>query len=194
MSSDEKRPPHLTIAGLISALHICIGLFFWAWSVLLWGRGEYDSGIVLFLFPIATGLVGFRIVYLCWRNNSSNNNDTLEAYQPRINGHCSWCCFCTKQPPIKCWFVLLILSHALTTAVYAFAGSQDPQEWDKSRGWQLYCRIASICWAVSGVVIFVLVVHFRGKFELGEVIQNNEESSTTVHHPGITQQNKHQIA
>jgi len=183
MTSDNNKiyPSHLKIVSLISILHISVGLLFWIWSISLWARGEYDSGIVLFLFPIATGLMGLRIVYLCsycQTTNNQNNQDDQEALttstdQPSIISSDTKCCCCNfnnqqqqQTPPTKCWFILLLFTHLLTTAVYAYAGARGIQEFDKSQGYQLYCQIAAVCWAVSGVIIVVLACRFRTKFEV----------------------------
>ena len=186
-NSKTAYPTHLKIASLISILHISIGLTFWVWSITLWARGQYDSGIVLFLLPIATGLLGLRIVYyllLCYwqqqtNNNSNqnrsehndNNRDDQEVVetssddqQPTtMSSDNNKCCYSYRN---NCWFILLLLTHTFTTAVYAYAAVQDL---GKSRGYQLYCQISAICWGVSGVIIFVLACHFRDKFQVGGV-------------------------
>lgn len=170
---------HLKIARLISILHISIGLLFWIWSITLWARGQYDSGIVLFLFPIATGLTGLRIVYLRGghdqaNNNHSNNNSvdpeaevvtSTDQNQTSMKTDKKGCCRdCSNNQqhtlPTKCWFILLLLTHVLTTAVYAYAGARGMEDFDKSWGYQLYCQIAAVCWAVSGVIISVLACRF----------------------------------
>ena len=194
MSSNEKYPPHhLKVATIISALHVCIGLIFWIWSTTLWARGEYDSGIVLFLFSIATGLVGLRIVHLCHRRQQRNNdnenrrsnNDNIDHDHDQLeeveaarqkqtssgrregNNYCcifNTCCCCRIST--KLYLILLLITHTLTTAAYAFAGAQDPQQFDKTRGWQVYCQIAVVFWAVSGLIVFGLACRYRDKFEL----------------------------
>mmetsp|Transcript_28574 Transcript_28574/g.45001 ORF Transcript_28574/g.45001 Transcript_28574/m.45001 type:complete len:189 (+) Transcript_28574:150-716(+) len=183
-------PTHLKIARLISILHISIGLLFWIWAITLWARGQYDSGIVLFLFPIGTGWMGLRIVYLCdvdeeevINNRTSNNNSvddeevvTSSTDQTSMNTSTDkkCCYYCNnnnnhqqKTLPTKCWFILLLLTHILTTAIYAYAGARAMQDFGKSWGYQLYCQIAAVCWGVSGVIIGVLACRFREKFQVG---------------------------
>ena len=156
-----KCPPQLKIAGLISGVHVSVGLLFWTWSILLWAHDNDDSGIFLFLLPIVTGIVGFRIVYLRWRDY----NDLGISHR-----YCS-------TPPIKCWCVLLLLTHVVITIVYAFAGAR-AVDMGRGREWQLYCQIAAVCWATSGTVVSGLACCYRKDF-LG---RDDEESQASLLH------------
>ena len=171
-NNNNNYPSHLKIASIISILHITIGLIFWRWSISLWVRGRYDSGIVLFLFPIVTGLLGVRIVYLLRhkQNNDISDDQEVESSVDQFvqTNDRKKCCIRKRKPPLKCWFVLLLLTHILTTAVYAAAAVIGMQRLDITRGYQIYCIIAAICWAVSGVIVAVWSCRHRDKFQQNE--------------------------
>lgn len=177
--SRDNCPPHLIIAGFVSCLYLCVGLFFWGWSVLLIAGGTADSGVVLFLFPISTGVVGLWIVYLCWQHTNRGGTDShgeekrgdeeedAAIPDPHVgssSSRCGGCCCCVKQSIKRCWFILFFMTHIFCTVVYAVAS----QISDLSPEYQLYCKIAAVCWAIGGfLIIFMLASCFRNKFDVG---------------------------
>ncbi len=125
--------------------------------------------------------MGLRIVYLCGgraKNHSNSADPELVTSTDQISmstdkNCCRDCNNNQQAPSTKCWFILMLLTHALTTAVYAYAGARGMEYFDKSWGYQSYCQIAAVCWAVSGVIISVLACRLRDNFKVDRVEEEN---------------------